>query len=75
MSHLHAALPAQGDLESCRLSEVPWEGGGGGERFYFENEQVGGRGGGSCLVGACAVVPPQLPASVWPPCQLWDAPQ
>lgn len=30
----------QGDLESCQLSEVPWEGGGGGERFYFENEQV-----------------------------------
>ncbi|KIZ07625.1 Intraflagellar transport protein [Monoraphidium neglectum] len=35
----HATL-LLGDLESCQLSEVPWEGGGGGERFYFENEQV-----------------------------------
>ncbi|KAI8469208.1 MAG: intraflagellar protein IFT172 [Monoraphidium minutum] len=35
----HATL-LLGDLESCKLSEVPWEGGGGGERFYFENEQV-----------------------------------
>ena len=30
----------QGDLETCRLSEVAWEGGNGGERFYFESEQV-----------------------------------
>uniref|UniRef100_A0A7S1KTE2 IF140/IFT172/WDR19 TPR domain-containing protein n=1 Tax=Percolomonas cosmopolitus TaxID=63605 RepID=A0A7S1KTE2_9EUKA len=29
-----------GDLESCKLSEVPWNGGGGDEKFYFENPRV-----------------------------------
>ena len=28
-----------GDLESCKLSEVPWAG-GGHEKFYFDNEKV-----------------------------------
>ena len=28
-----------GDLETCKLSEVPWAG-GGHEKFYFDNEKV-----------------------------------
>ena len=28
-----------GDLESCKLSEVPWNG-SGKEKFYFDNPQV-----------------------------------
>ena len=31
-----------GDLESCRLSEVPWSG-SGNEKFFFDNEKVAGR--------------------------------
>ncbi len=29
-----------GDLQSTRLSEVPWHSAGGNEKFYFENENV-----------------------------------
>ncbi|KAJ3125766.1 hypothetical protein HK098_008226 [Nowakowskiella sp. JEL0407] len=29
-----------GDLASCKLSEIPWTGGGGMEKFYFENMHV-----------------------------------
>ena len=29
-----------GDLFSCKLSEVAWQGSGGNEKFYFENENV-----------------------------------
>ena len=29
-----------GDLTSCKLSEVAWQGSGGNEKFYFENENV-----------------------------------
>lgn len=28
-----------GDLETCRLSEVPWNG-SGNEKFFFENDKV-----------------------------------
>lgn len=29
-----------GDLETCKLSEIPWTNPAGGEKFHFENEQV-----------------------------------
>ena len=29
-----------GDLQSTRLSEVPWQSSGGNEKFYFDNENV-----------------------------------
>lgn len=29
-----------GDLETCKLSEIPWSSSMGGEKFHFENEQV-----------------------------------
>lgn len=29
-----------GDLETCKLSEIPWVNPAGGEKFHFENEQV-----------------------------------
>lgn len=29
-----------GDLNSAKLSEVPWQQSGGNEKFYFENEAV-----------------------------------
>lgn len=29
-----------GDLNSAKLSEVPWQQSGGNEKFYFENESV-----------------------------------
>lgn len=29
-----------GDLVSCKLSEVSWQGTGGNEKFYFDNENV-----------------------------------
>jgi len=38
VAHTHATL-LLGDLESCKLSEVPWSG-SGREKFTFENEKV-----------------------------------
>ncbi len=29
-----------GDLQTTRLSEVPWQSTGGNEKFYFDNENV-----------------------------------
>lgn len=29
-----------GDLVSCKLSEVSWQGTGGNEKFYFDNDNV-----------------------------------
>ena len=29
-----------GDLNTAKLSEVPWQQSGGNEKFYFENESV-----------------------------------
>ncbi|GMH45662.1 hypothetical protein BSKO_13619 [Bryopsis sp. KO-2023] len=29
-----------GDLETCKLSEIPWSNSTGGEKFHFENEKV-----------------------------------
>ena len=29
-----------GDMESCKLSEIPWRGGSGNERFIFDNPTV-----------------------------------
>ena len=35
-----------GDLETCKLSEVPWSG-SGSEKFFFDNPQVRGEGVGT----------------------------
>ena len=39
VAHTSATL-LLGDLLSCKLSEVAWQGSGGNEKFYFENENV-----------------------------------
>ena len=38
VAHTHETL-LMGDLETCKLSEVPWSG-SGREKFHFENEKV-----------------------------------
>jgi len=38
IAHTHETL-LMGDLESCKLSEVPWSG-SGNEKFHFDNEKV-----------------------------------
>lgn len=39
VAHTSATL-LLGDLLSCKLSEVAWQGSGGNEKLYFENENV-----------------------------------
>ena len=38
VAHTHETM-LLGDLESCKLSEVPWAG-SGNEKFHFDNPKV-----------------------------------